>query len=92
MLTQDTNQVVVTMARNSYRLSRTPRVRHRAFPEIRGEGESIRESAEIVLNQLLLARDASWPGDWRHEKLDRAIGDLIAFLETLPEPESAVLT
>lgn len=89
MLTQDSNQVIVTMARDAHRMSRTPRVRHRAFPEIRGEGESARESVEILLNKMLLARDTSWPGDWRHEKIERAIEDLRAYLETLPEPDEA---
>ena len=61
-----------------------PRVgaRHRAFPELRGEGSSPREALIAVLG--LLKRATGWAeDDWHTQELSRAIFDVEAMLKLL---------
>jgi hypothetical protein len=51
---------------------------HRAFPEIRGEGETPREAAERLVQRLTAGLDGA-PCGWRRECAERAIEDVRAF-------------
>jgi hypothetical protein len=56
--------------------------RHRAFPELRGEGSSPREALIAVLG--LLKRATGWAeDDWHTQELSRAIFDVEAMLKLL---------
>jgi len=72
----DLKQVIVTISKTST----TAFVRHRDFPEIRAEGGSPKEAASHLVNKLARALDTALT-DWRRETLERAIADVMAFVE-----------
>jgi len=53
---------------------------HHDFPEIRADGESPRDAAFQLSNQLLRALDSALT-DWRRQSLEQAIADVRAFAE-----------
>jgi hypothetical protein len=55
-------------------------VHHQNFPEIRAEGSSAKEAAEMLVNKLTRALDSALT-DWRRERMDEAIADVQAFVE-----------
>jgi hypothetical protein len=74
------NVLIVTEVKDAQR----PKIgaRHRAFPELRGEGSSPREALVAVLG--FLKRATGWAEDnWHNVELSRAIFDVEAMLKLL---------
>jgi hypothetical protein len=75
----DSKQVIVS----SGATSQATQIHHRDFPEIRAHGESEREAAEQLVNQLTRALDSALT-TWRRQTIETAIADVRAFLENTP--------
>jgi hypothetical protein len=56
------------------------RVHHQDFPEIRADGESARDAATHLANQLRRALDTALT-IWRRQTIEAAIADVEAFLK-----------
>lgn len=72
------NQVIVTaegFPDSSHRITYT---HHRAFPEVRGEGDSPEAAAIHLADRLALTLDHA-PSHWRHDGICQAIEDVQAF-------------
>jgi hypothetical protein len=70
---------------------RVVRIHHRHFPEVRGEGRSLREAARHLAR--LLAQGIDCAHGPRREALERAVADARALLPAssqLPRPPVAV--
>ena len=72
----DPSKVIVTIGGSSS----TACVHHRDFPEIRAEGGSPKEAADLLVLQLTRALDSALI-DWRRERVTEAIADVQAFVE-----------
>ena len=72
----DLSRVIVTTGATSS----ATRVHHRDFPEIRADGETPRDAAEHLANQLVRALDSALTS-WRRETIQQAIADVKAFVE-----------
>lgn len=76
----DPSQVIVTTEECTRPSVHTSYVHHRDFPEVRGEGESLKEAADRLVERLSLGFDHA-PSQWRQESLRQAIEDVRAFAE-----------
>ncbi|MDR3639033.1 MAG: hypothetical protein P4L84_34835 [Isosphaeraceae bacterium] len=76
----DPTQVTVTAEDHSHHSTHATYVRHQNFPEIRGEGETPEDAARRLAGQLSLALDHA-PSQWRREQVQRAIEDVLAFVD-----------
>lgn len=59
----------------------TTEVHHRDFPELRAEGATTAEAAQRLLMELTSELEAT-SSDWRRASLEKAVGDVQAFLES----------
>jgi hypothetical protein len=76
-------QVIVATEDCAGRLVTTLCAHHRAFPEVRGEGETPRMAAERLIARLTLALDRAG-GHWQRTYIERAIEDVRTFAEQAP--------
>jgi hypothetical protein len=58
-------------------------IHHRDFAEIRTQGESPRDAAMQLINQLTRALDSALT-TWRRESIEKAIADVKAFADQSP--------
>jgi hypothetical protein len=77
-MTSDTSQIIVTTESQIYNSIHGLSVRHRDFPEIRGEGSSPEDAAARLAERLTRTLDSA-PSDWRRGIIERAIEDVRAF-------------
>ena len=71
----ESSRVVVTTGATE----ESTRVYHHDFPEIRADGNSVKEAAAHLVNKLALALDTALT-DWRRETLGKAIAEVQAFV------------
>ncbi len=62
---------------------RHTRIRHRHYPEIRGEGRLLEEAADHLANQLIRALDSAH-GRRGREAIERALADVRPFQSGRP--------
>jgi hypothetical protein len=72
----DLSRVIVTTGATA----NATQVNHRDFPEIRAEGETPKDAARNLSNQLTRALDSALTS-WRRETIEQAIADVKAFAE-----------
>lgn len=72
----DPSRVIVT----SGATANATQVNHRDFPDIRSEGETPKDAATNLSNQLVRALDSALTS-WRREAIEQAIADVKAFAE-----------
>ncbi len=64
-------------------------IRHRHFPELCGEGSTVVEAAEHLLNLLLRARSGV-SSAWRRHDVDRVMNDVREFVADREHADQAV--
>ncbi len=74
----ETSRVIVTIGEHTS----TACVHHRDFPEIRAEGATPKEAAELLVHQLERALDSALI-DWRRDRVSVAIAEVRAFVSGL---------
>jgi hypothetical protein len=72
----DLSRVIVTTGATA----NATQINHRDFPEIRAEGETPKDAARNLSNQLARALDSALTS-WRRETIEQAIADVKAFAE-----------
>jgi hypothetical protein len=78
-MTPNPNQVVVASEGEGSTSVSGFVVHHRDFPEVRGEGRSAEDAAERLVEHLSRTLDNA-PSVWRRDLIERAIGDVRAFV------------
>lgn len=76
----EVSQVAHTKDENAILPIPSEKVYHRLLPELFGEGSSVLEAGEHLLNLLDRAR-ASVSGAWRRDHLDRVEADVREFIK-----------
>jgi hypothetical protein len=79
-MTSNSTEAIVMTEDHAHGLLHGLAVRHRDFPEVRGEGESAADAAARLADILTRTLDSA-PSDWRRENIQRALEDIRAFAE-----------
>jgi len=77
-MTSNPSQVIVSNEDVAHASIHALAVHHRDFPEVRGEGGSLKDAASRLAELLSLTLDNA-PSDWRREIIQQAIEDVRAF-------------
>jgi nucleotide-binding universal stress UspA family protein len=78
------NDVVFVVEGVDLKFAGLSRVYHRDFPEVIGEGGTPSEGARHLRDRLIQAREYTHAG-WKMDEVDRAIKDVEAFRDSLPD-------